>query len=51
MESSALYYLAKSLGHNALTICAVIGNRVNQTQSKNYKKIVEKLICKVLESI
>ena len=48
MESSALYYLGKSLGHNTLTICAVIGNRVNQTQSKNYKETVEKLICKVL---
>ena len=51
MESSALYYLGKSLGHNTLTICAVIGNRVNQTQSKNYKETVEKLICKVLNSI
>ena len=51
MESSSLYYLGKSLGHNTLTICAVIGNRVNQTQSKNYKETVEKLICKVLSSI
>ena len=51
MESSALYYLGKSLGHNTLTICAVIGNRVNQTQSNNYKETVEKLICKVLNSI
>ena len=51
MESSALYYLGKSLGHNTLTICAVIGNRVNQTQSKNYKETVEKLIYKILKSI
>ena len=51
MESSALYYLGKSLGHNTLTICAVIGNRVNQTQSKNYKETVEKLIREVLKSI
>jgi uridine phosphorylase len=51
MESSALYYLGQSLGHNTLTICAIIGNRINQTQSSDYKKIVEKLIVKVLDKI
>jgi uridine phosphorylase len=51
MESSALYYLGQSLGHNTLTICAIIGNRINQTQSSDYKKIVEKLIIKVLDKI
>ena len=51
MESSALYYLGQSLGHNTLTICAIIGNRIQQTQSKNYKETVEKLILKVLDRI
>tara|TARA_B100000674_G_scaffold126562_1_gene97395 strand:- start:84 stop:944 length:861 start_codon:yes stop_codon:yes gene_type:complete len=51
MESSALYYLGQSLGHNTLTICAIIGNRIQQTQSKNYKETVEKLIREVLERI
>ena len=51
MESSALYYLGQSLGHNTLSICAIIGNRINQTQSSDYKKIVEKLIVKVLDKI
>jgi uridine phosphorylase len=51
MESSALYYLGQSLGHNTITICAIIGNRINQTQSSDYKKIVEKLIVKVLDKI
>jgi len=51
MESSALYYLGQSLGHNTLTICAIIGNRINKTQSENYKQTVENLIKKVLDRI
>ena len=51
MESSALYYLGQSLGHNTLTICAIIGNRINQTQSSDYKSTIEKLIIKILEKI
>ncbi len=51
MESSALYFLGQSLGHNTLTICAIIGNRMQQTQSENYKETVEKLIQEVLEKI
>ena len=51
MESSALYFLGQSLGHNTLTICAIIGNRIQQTQSKNYKETVEKLIQEVLKKI
>ena len=51
MESSALYFLGQSLGHNTLTICAIIGNRIQQSQSENYKETVEKLIQEVLEKI
>lgn len=51
MESSALYFLGQSLGHNTLTVCAIIGNRIQQTQSENYKETVEKLIQKALERI
>ena len=51
MESSALYYLGQSLGHNTITICAIIGNRIQQNQSKNYKETVEKLILEALERI
>ena len=51
MESSALYYLGQTLGHNTLTICAIIGNRINKTQSKDYKATVDKLILQVLEKI
>jgi len=51
MESSALYYLGQTLGHNTLTICAIIGNRINKTQSSDYKNTVEKLIVEVLNRI
>lgn len=51
METSALYYLGKSLGHNTLTICAIIANRLTKEYSKDYKKTVEKMIDLVLKRI
>lgn len=51
METSALYALGKTLGHNTLTVCDIIANRVNRTYSKDYKKSVEHLIQLVLERI
>ena len=51
METSALYYLGKSLGHNTLTICAIIANRLTKEYSKDYKKTVEKMIDLVLRRI
>ena len=51
MESSALYFLGRSLGHNTITICAIMGNRVNQTQSENYNDTMNSLINTVLENL
>tara|TARA_X000000368_G_C23002258_1_gene699512 strand:+ start:681 stop:1544 length:864 start_codon:yes stop_codon:yes gene_type:complete len=51
METSALYYLGQTLGHNTLTICAIIGNRLNKKYSKDYKKTIEKMIDLVLKRI
>lgn len=51
METSALYFLGKSLGHNTLTICAIIANRLTKEYSKDYKKTVEKMIDLVLKRI
>ena len=51
METSALYFLGKSLGHNTLTICAVLGNRLTQNYSKDPKKIIDTLIIKVLNKL
>ncbi|MEN8185916.1 MAG: nucleoside phosphorylase [Bacteroidota bacterium] len=44
METSAIYGLSKLLGHNAVSMNAIIANRANLTFSKDYKKAVEKLI-------
>ena len=51
METSALYFLGQSLGHKTLTICAIIGNRLTQDYSKDYKKTVEKMADLVLKRI
>jgi uridine phosphorylase len=51
MESAALYGLSKLLGHNALTICVVIANRVNKNFSKNHHPAMDTLIHLVLERI
>jgi len=44
MESSAIYGLAKLLGHRAVTICAIIANRINKQYEPDYKPIVKNLI-------
>ena len=51
METSALYGFGKMLGHNTLTVCAVIANRYHKTYSKDYKATVRNLIEKVLNII
>ena len=51
METSALYGLGNLLGHNMLTVCAVIANRVLNTYSKDHQKTIDKLIQIVLEKI
>jgi len=44
METSAIYGLSKLLGHNALSLNAIIANRANGTFSQDPYKIVEKVI-------
>ena len=51
METSALYGLGKLLGHNTLTVCAIIANRALNTYSKNHHQVIEELIKLVLERI
>lgn len=48
MECSAIYGLSSLLGHNALTICLIIANRVNHTANNNYYPQMEKLIDTIL---
>ncbi len=51
MESSAIYGLSKLLGHKALTVCTVIGNRVTGEFIDNYKPVIRVLAETVLENI
>ena len=48
MESSAIYGLSALLGHRALTICVVIGNRVTGEFINDYKPIIMDLAQRVL---
>jgi len=49
MESSAIYGLSKLLGHKALTLCVVIGNRVTGEFIRDYKPAVKDLASRVLK--
>lgn len=51
MESSALFGLGKMMGHNCLTICAVIANRVTEKFATDYHKSVKNLIENTLERL
>lgn len=51
METSALYGLGKMLGHNCLTACVIIANRVRKEFTKDYRKSVELLIKNSLERL
>ena len=51
MESSAIAGLSILLGHNALTVCNIIANRIRKEYSENYKVAVDKLVKTVLDRI
>jgi len=51
METSAIYGLSRLLGHNCLSLNAVIANRVRKEFSRDGKAAVENLIIKVLETV
>ena len=51
MESSAIYGLSGLLGHKALTICAIIGNRVSGEFVNDYKPIIRDIAEKVFRNI
>ena len=44
MESSALFGLASLLGHQAVSICAMIANRITGEFTKDYLPVIDKLI-------
>ena len=51
METSALFGLSKLLGHDAITACAIIANRIKKEYSKDYKLTVDKLVKIILQRL
>ncbi len=51
METSALYGMARVLGHHAISVSAVLANRVQETFSTQSQVTINKLIEKVIEII
>jgi uridine phosphorylase len=51
METSAIYGLGKSLGHQCLSLNVIVANRVEKQFSKNHVKAVEGLITRSLQVI
>ena len=51
METSAIYGLGSILGHQAITICTIIANRVTNKFSKDYKRAINKITEKILEIV
>lgn len=51
MECSAVLFLAKSLGHEATTICLGMANRRKKIFSKNYDSRIRELVLHVLDRI
>jgi len=51
METAGIYGLANLLGHEAISLNALVANRAKGTFSKNPQQAVESLIIKVLERL
>ena len=51
MESSAIYSLCALLGHKALSICLVIGNRVTGEFVNDYKPLITDMALRVFRKI
>jgi uridine phosphorylase len=51
METSGYYALARLLGHEALSVNAIVANRIKNKFSKDPNKVVDSLIRKVLERL
>ena len=51
METSALYAMANMLGHEMLSVNAVVANRIAGTFSKNPYRTIDSLIKKVLDRL
>jgi uridine phosphorylase len=51
METAGYYSLARILGHEALSLNAIIANRITHEFAKDPKKVIDNLVEKVLERV
>lgn len=51
METSGIYGLGQLLGHQCLSVNAIIANRINQKFARNHKKLVNRMIEEALEIV
>jgi uridine phosphorylase len=51
METAGIYAMAEILGHKAISLNAILANRVTNEFSKNPEKVVDGMIEKVLDTI
>jgi uridine phosphorylase len=51
METSAIYGLGNMLGHQCLSLSAIVANRIEKKFSTDGKKLVDSLIEKTLQII
>lgn len=51
MECSAIYGLSALLGHNALTVCLIIANRVSKDANGDYHPFMKKLVKLILDKL
>lgn len=51
MECSAIYGLSALLGHEALTVCAIIANRVIKQANESYHQTIENLVLLILNQL
>ncbi|MGV8137541.1 MAG: nucleoside phosphorylase [Mangrovibacterium sp.] len=51
MECSAIYGLSALMGHEAITACLIIANRINNKTNIDYRKKMDDLIQLILKSI
>ena len=51
METAAYYALATMLGHEMLSVNAIIANRIKEKFSTDSQKVIDELIIKVLDRL
>ena len=51
METAGYYAMARLLGHEALSVNAILANRIKNKFAKDPNKVIESLIEKVLERV